>query len=243
MPGKAIGIIGGMGPFAGLDIHKKVYQNTIAHSDQEHLDIVHFSFSQGIPDRTQFLLGETEENPAIAVADKLQSGQVDVIGIACNTFHAPEIFDVFQSALTLAGTRVLHLPNEVRQVVEEQFPEATVGVLSTLGTYQTKIYQNVFESSPVDVKFLSKEGCENIHRAIYHPAWGIKSRGNLSPEAKAIIDHAIDELQAVDAVLLACTELPLVEPELSHSVPIIDCNRVLARALVRYVAPDQLTPY
>ena len=37
--GNAIGVIGGVGPYAGIDLVKKVFDNTIASSDQEHIDL------------------------------------------------------------------------------------------------------------------------------------------------------------------------------------------------------------
>ncbi|RPI41687.1 MAG: aspartate racemase, partial [Bacteroidetes bacterium] len=57
-----IGIVGGMGPYAGLDLLRKIYDNTLAGSDQEHLDTILISLSSRIPDRTEYLLGKENLN-------------------------------------------------------------------------------------------------------------------------------------------------------------------------------------
>lgn len=44
--GESNGIVGGVGPYSGLDLLKKVFDNTLANSDQEHLDAVLISASQ-----------------------------------------------------------------------------------------------------------------------------------------------------------------------------------------------------
>ena len=63
----AIGVLGGVGPYAGLDLMRKIFDLTEAHSDQEHLSVIQFSLSEHIADRTRFLLGETEANPGEAM--------------------------------------------------------------------------------------------------------------------------------------------------------------------------------
>jgi len=238
MKQKTIGIIGGMGPLGGIDVNKKIYQNTIAETDKEHLDIVHLSLSQGIPDRTSFLLGKSADNPAITVAEKLSHYPLDVVGVACNTFHSPKIFDVFEAKLNAQSSppQIVHLPNEVRKEAERKFANASIGVLCTLGTYQTKIYQNVFNNSSITLKFPDENGRQAIHEAIYE----IKEMGHLSSTEKQRIEQAAASMSGLDAVLLACTELPWVIEQLDFPIPVIDANRILARALIQAVAPEQL---
>jgi aspartate racemase len=61
---KAIGIVGGVGPYAGLDLNRKIFDNTVAKTDQEHLQVILFSFSADIPDRTKFLFRGFHEFPS-----------------------------------------------------------------------------------------------------------------------------------------------------------------------------------
>ena len=48
-----IGIVGGVGPYAGLDLLRKLLDNTLANSDQEHLDTVLLSLPSGIMDHAR----------------------------------------------------------------------------------------------------------------------------------------------------------------------------------------------
>jgi aspartate racemase len=59
---KIIGVVAGCGPFAGLDLLRKILEQTIASADQEHLTVVSVSQPCAIPDRTQYLLGQASLN-------------------------------------------------------------------------------------------------------------------------------------------------------------------------------------
>jgi len=240
MKQKIIGIIGGMGPLGGIDVNKKIYLNTMADTDKNHLNIVHLSLSNGIPDRTSFLLGKCADNPAIMVAEKMRNYPFDVIGVACNTFHSPKIFEIFEAKLKAQNSppQIVHLPNEVRKETERKFANATVGVLCTMGTYETQIYQNTFHNSSVKLKFPDENNRKAVHDAIYN----VKKTGNLIAADKQAIEQAAARMSGVDVVMLACTELPWVGEELEFQIPVIDANRTLARALIAAVAAEQLKP-
>ena len=62
-------ILGGIGPMAGVNLHKHIILNTNAKNDQEHLKVIHLSFSSLINDRTNFLLDKIVKNPGTQMAD------------------------------------------------------------------------------------------------------------------------------------------------------------------------------
>ena len=64
-----IGVLGGMGPYAGLDLVRKIFDRTRAGVDQEHLPVALLSYAHRIQDRSAFLFDETTENPALAIAE------------------------------------------------------------------------------------------------------------------------------------------------------------------------------
>mgnify|MGYP000203337425 FL=1 len=91
-----IGVIGGMGPQAGIDLVQKIINLTKAASDQDHLPIAMLSIPHSISDRTEFLLGKSDVNPAIAISEvicTLSKNGASIIGMPCNTAHAEPIFD------------------------------------------------------------------------------------------------------------------------------------------------------
>ncbi|MBT8073778.1 MAG: aspartate racemase, partial [Xanthomonadales bacterium] len=83
-----IGIVGGVGPYAGLDLVRNIFDQTLARTDQEHLDVVMLSMPSSITDRTEYLIGQNGENPGLGIADvikRLEAAGATVAGIPCNT--------------------------------------------------------------------------------------------------------------------------------------------------------------
>ena len=112
-----IGILGGMGPQAGLDMAEKLVMETLTEKDQDHLPFLLYSLPASVPDRTEFLLGITAENPAFAIADQFEAmarAGVKLAAMACNTAHARPIFDVVLDLLDQrhVDLRIYHLVNE-----------------------------------------------------------------------------------------------------------------------------------
>ena len=134
-PSPLIGILGGMGPQAGLDMAEKLLAKTQTACDQDHIPFILFSLPNNIPDRSDFLLGKTDINPAYAIADqfeKMSEMGVTIATMACNTAHASPIFDVILGLLKAKGIelRILHLVKETVVHILERFPRIRrVGIL------------------------------------------------------------------------------------------------------------------
>ena len=180
-----IGIVGGVGPYAGIDLLKKVYDNTVANNDQEHLDTVLLSISSSISDRTEYLNNKELENPAFAIVNilkKMESIGVTVAGIPCNTAHSEGIFDVIMQKLEKekSNVKLLNMILETVLFISEKHPQIKrVGVLSTTGTYKSGVYSKILKSKGDDVILPTLEIQEKfIHPAIYDSAYGIKSFSN-----------------------------------------------------------------
>ena len=118
--GKTIGIVGGVGTYAGIDLYRKIYQHTDARTDQDHLPVVLVSVPEKVLDRTEFLLGEVEENPGIAIAgiiNTLGSAGAEVIGIPCNTAHSPVIFNEIQNRIP-ENIKLLNMIDSARLFIQ-----------------------------------------------------------------------------------------------------------------------------
>ena len=66
---KVIGIVGGMGPESGIMLCNNITSRTIATTDQQHHSIILMSFPKSIVDRTAFLNGDIEINPAYQIVE------------------------------------------------------------------------------------------------------------------------------------------------------------------------------
>jgi aspartate racemase len=246
-----IGIVGGAGPFAGVDLARKICEETLVGRDQEHVPFALLSTPERIADRTAFLLGEQVENPGEAIAEvviALERLGCTVIGLPCHTAHAPPIFDRMKAVLAGRGSTVpvLHMPEEAARSLRERFASLKkIGVLSTVGTQRAAIYPAVLGAAGFEVVTLPEPRLADlVHRVIYEPTDGIKVTGApVSDWVRRGLLRAIAELRSAgaQAVVLGCTELPLALPEAElDGLPIVDPTRILARALIRAVAAERL---
>ncbi|MBU1012795.1 MAG: amino acid racemase [Bacteroidetes bacterium] len=244
-----IGIVGGMGPIAGIDLSRKIVNQTIAGRDQDHISQILYSASERIGDRTEYIQGKIQENPAYAIADiilSLESMGATVVGLPCNSAHATNIFGVIVEKLKERQSEIilLHMIEEVGKFLKTQFPTIKkVGILGTAGTYQTHQYKQI-EKFGFEVLNVSETMVEEVHQSIYHPVYGIKSvTDKISEESLVILYFACNFLieKGAEVIVLGCTEFPLAFPEKNFkNIPLIDTTLVLARALIKVVDPKKL---
>ncbi len=236
-----IGIVGGIGSYAGIDLIRKIYDYTDATSDQEHLPVSMLSAPHKVVDRTQFLLEETSINPGIAIGEIIQTlsfNGASIIGIPCNTAHANLIFNQIKKN-TPVNCKLLHLVEEVAKYIKDYYPKLKrIGILGTTGTLISKIYPDSFNKYNLEVIEPSAE-IQNmfVHPSIYDKSYGIKSVSNpVNSKAKQDLITAGTYLsrKGAEAVILGCTEIPLAitETKIENSI-IIDATSVLAKALIR----------
>ena len=245
-----IGIVGGVGPYAGVDLKKKIFDNTKAFSDQEHLEIYLLSSSNRITDRTAFLNDPSNlENPAIAIFNvikKLYKIGADVIGIPCNTSHSPLIFDKIKFLIDNEDINVelLNMIEETNLYIKNELKDVKkAGLLATLGTYGSMVYQETFKSSNIEILIPDENDKERVHKAIYDKSYGVKAFSNpVAKKAKEEFKNVITALKTkgAQAIILGCTEIPLALNNEDSDIPLIDPTTVLARALISRVDKNKL---
>jgi aspartate racemase len=248
-----IGIVGGVGPYAGLDLAKNVFDNTLAKTDQEHLPLVMMSVSETILDRTEYLLDIVEDNPGSAIANvilKMETIGATVAGIPCNTAHQKEIFGLTRQVLAEnnSKTKLLSMIDETIKAIITEYPNLKkIGVLSTTGTYQFNIYSDPLKKAglePIVPPFDIQETI--VHPSIYDKDYGIKAKSNpVTDRARLDLLDMIELLKQSGAELIikGCTEIALAIPEqIVYDIPTIDPSIVLARSLIEYVNPQKLKP-
>ena len=247
---KVIGIVGGMGPQAGLSLFNYIINHTKAVTDQQHLSVIVMSFPGHLTDRTSFLEGATDVNPAFNIAEvigKLEHAGAKVAGIACNTSYSPEIYDVIVDELRKMNSRVnlLHMPAETCDFIRINYPKVCrIGLMATNGTYRSGIYANLLRDRGYEVILPDPEFQTSvIHRMIYDDKFGIKANpGGVTREVGLLVDKALCffEEKGTDAIILGCTDLSTVFPEkIARGMLLVDSTEVLARALIRQATHHQ----
>jgi aspartate racemase len=245
-----IGIVGGIGPAAGFDCAEKIIDQTIAEKDQDHIPLVVLSCPHLIGDRTAFLANRERKNPAYTMVEMIkQLHQIgsEVIGIPCNTAHAPIIFSVIIQELKkqCISVKLINMIDETIAFLTSHFPRTeTVGLLATQGTYEAEIYTQPLIEKGYTVVIPDKRGRQNIHQAIYDKKRGIKAQSKpVTIWAADIISVSIHYLfsQGADCIIMGCTEIPLALPLVTpDSVSLIDPTLILARVLIRETYPEKL---
>jgi len=173
-----------------------------------------------------------------------------VVGVPCNTAHAPLIFDVVERevAAQLPGIRLLHLVRETVAAVCEFLPQGgTIGLLATLGTYASGVYQTHVEEVDLCGRYRllepDEEGKRRIRDAIYDTSYGIKAKP--TPVTFRDIDSLSAEVwrlneRGANMVIMGCTEIPLALDCRAFPFPLIDPAIALARALICAAEPTRL---
>ena len=226
-----VGVVGGVGPAATVDFMRKVVQLTRAACDQDHIKMIVEQNPQ-IPDRTAHLLsgGEDPTISLLATCKRLEEGGADIIAIPCNTAHA--FVEKIDAQLNVPILNMLH---EVRVHIQRFLPNVhRVGLLATTGTVATGVYHEAFSGSGIELLVPDEVNQARVMAAIYGDT-GVKSghtTGRCSDDLTASIKHM--QALGAQAVILGCTELPLIEltPEAVSILPLVDPTSVLASSCV-----------
>ena len=246
-----IGIVGGMGPEAGISLSGMITRHTVAVCDQDHLPVVLFSIPEIIPDRTAYITGEVTDNPAggiIEVLSLMKRAGVTVAALACNSAHAPVIFDAVESGLHKMAPeiRLINMIEEVGRFIYNHYQGVSrAGILGTTGTWQTRLYDRL-HGMGLQTVYPGREEQQSLHQAIYHPVYGIKSNsGTIAERAMEIITTTASSLKKARAEILVvgCTEISLAIKEKEYcGLPVADSSVILARALISAHSPEKLRP-
>jgi len=229
---KIVGILGGMGPEATVDFFAKLVRLTPANKDQDHLRII-IDNNPKIPDRTETTLtkNETLLPMLVETGENLEKAGADFIVIPCNTAHY--FYDDLTKHLSVP---VLHMIREVTDAVKVSLPSCKrVGLLATTGTVTSKLYQKECEKVGMNVVIPDAKGQDRIMEAILE----IKAGSSKTSARRTILKEAnqLLEQHKAEALILGCTDIPLVIKSNDFSVPVFDSNMVLAQAAVKFARP------
>lgn len=222
---KLVGIIGGMGPLATIDLYKKVVFLTNAKSDQENIPLI-IDNNTLIPDRTAYILGAKEDpfTELLKSAKRLKQSGCDAFCMACNTAHFFADRLVEQS-----GLPILHIAKITVNAIKKEYKNVKkVAVLSTIGTQKAGIYDNELKKNGFLTADISQISMKKLMSCIYD---GVKA-GKIEdfvPKFKEILN----EIDA-DIYIAACTEIPLFLPYIGDDKIIIDATNELAKEIIRF---------
>jgi len=229
MTEKTIGILGGMGPEATVDLFSKIIANTPASKDQEHLRVVIDSNPQ-VPDRTAAIRhGGPSPVPAMkAGIEALKRAGADFVVIPCVSAH------FFLQELQLGSELpIISMYDVTAEHIRQHHAHIrTVGMLATTGTLQGGRFREKLQQSGIETLTPAGPDQERVMAAIYEikGAPGARERTAIGAEIRDIADRLIQ--RGAQGMVAGCTEIPLVLKPGDLSVPVFDTLLLLARAAI-----------
>ena len=124
----------------------------------------------------------------------------------------------------------LHIAEEVAAEAKRQNYKC-VGVLGTHFLMESPVYPTKLTATGIKHRIPKVKDQEHINEIIFNEL----VYGCFSSEARAYFNEVIGRLknQGCDAVVLGCTEIPLLVTQESSPLPMLDSTRLLARAALK----------
>ncbi len=226
MKDKTIGILGGMGPEATVYLFDLIVKMTEAKKDQEHIPIIIYN-NPKIPHRTDAILKKSPSPLPFLIegAKFLEKAGADFIVMPCVTAHY-----FYSEIIREIKIPFLHLIEETYNHVKKEFPGIKkLGLLATLGTIKTSLFQKCFEKGGIEIIAPDKEEQNKVMEAIYCPE-GIKAGYKEGHPKNLLIEVAKNLINKknCEGIIAGCTEVPLALKKDDFKVPFIDPVEIIA---------------
>jgi aspartate racemase len=222
-----IGIVGGMGPLAGVYLQQLIIEATPARRDQDHFQVVCFT-NPHVPERMRSLADDGGRRYADAVrasARLLAGAGVSHIVIPCNTAHARLV--EIRRGVDVPIVNMVELA--LQALVGEYGRDARVGLLATTGTLEERVYQDGLPGVALDWILPEDADQRRVSEAILAVKANEASRaaGDLRDVSRALVGRG------AGVIVVGCTELSMCLDALRPAgVPLVDPMRILAGHLV-----------
>jgi len=231
---KVVGILGGMGPAATLDLISKILKHTPATVEQDHLRIL-VDINPKVPDRVAAILeGKKEILPVLTgMAQALERMGADLLAISCNNAHY-----YWEAVRDSVKIPVLHMIRETASALSQKIPSPPrVGLLTTSAMIRIGLYEHILKEAGTATVVPTQLMQERLTEVIL----GVKR--NVNPqELKSLLDEPIAEMAArgINDIVIGCTEIPIVLPfSNSHGITFWDATEILAMAILRDAFPPK----
>ncbi|WP_063832906.1 amino acid racemase [Labrenzia sp. DG1229] len=229
-----VGILGGMGPLAGVDFAEKLVSECAkvnnVKCDQEYVPFILLSLPQ-VPDRGAAIQRRDAEDPYEAMAAGIKclvEAGAELIAIPCNTAH-----HWYGRLSQVASRPILHIVDSAIDAMETMSTVQRVGVIATPATLKLGLYQDRLKKRGyISVVPTDAEVEKHVGQAI------VLAKQSRALDAAPMMLEACEALKqrGAEILILGCTELPLIFKhfEKVFPLPVVDSNRALAQACLSF---------
>lgn len=220
-----LGIIGGMGSEATVEIYKRIIDRTKHTCDQEHMKICILNNSI-IPDRTNCIINNGE-NPLPYLNESIRD--LENIGtkyfiVPCNTAH------YFAKDYDYKTIKFISMIEETLKYINNHHINTKVCVLGTTGTIKSRVYHDHNLSSSINFVYTNDIEQDNIMSVITDTK-SDKDRKNIINNLLKTID-SIKQREGNCLFVLACTELSLYLENVKEESLVIDAMDCLVNSAI-----------
>lgn len=170
---------------------------------------------------------ETLHHEMAEIAQGLETAGADIILVCANTMHLSA--DTIKAKI---GVPLLHIAEATGQAIQANGIEKVL-LLGTKYTMELDFYKDLLkEQFGIEVIIPSAEDRAVVHQVIYEEL----SKGIISEESKARYVDIIkkSEGEGAQAVVLGCTEIPLLIQSQDCDIPVFDTTKIHAKAAVEF---------
>lgn len=222
---KIIGVVGGMGPDATVDLFQTIINKTPAAEDQDHYRILIYN-NPKIPDRTEAILadGKNPLKELIKTAKVLEKAGASFLVMPCNTAHY--FVEEMQNKLEI---EIINMIKEVAVEINKDDKIKKAAIMGTKGIIETGIYNKELEKLGIEV--LKPDQAEkNKLMEIIYAIKSAKQTAEMQQELSKIALSLIN--RGAEAVILGCTELPLLFDKDNFNYPLFIPQEILAERAI-----------
>lgn len=227
-----IGIIGGMGPEATVELMRRIIQRTAAADDADHIRML-VDNNPMVPSRIAYLLegGEVDPGPVLAaMALGLQSLGATHLAMPCNTAHH------FAAAIRAAvDIPLIDMLKVSFATCARRYGEgARIGVLGSPALRQVGVLDRHAARHDLELAYLDDDLAGVALKCIRQVKAGQVTTGRGAAELQAEYASLKDDLRArrTAALLICCTEFSVLQAQCApNSADCVDTLDELAGAI------------
>lgn len=226
---KTIGIIGGIGPESTVDYYKQIigafntryadraYPEIILYSANLN-ELIKFIEARNWPELSEWLL---ERIYAIRRAG------AEFAAIASNTPHI--VFDELTSRSPIPLISIVEATcNKAKEMGLKN-----IGLMGTKLTMESDFYKKTFFDAGISLVVPAEAEQQLIHRKLFSEIELGIFKDSTREELLAIAKRLVAD-EAIDSLILGCTELPLILTESKYGIPFLNTTAIHCESIISY---------
>jgi aspartate racemase len=225
---KQIGIIGGLGPESTVDYYKRIIEAFRAEGSLAAPEIIVYSVN--LEEVLALVSGQEWDRLVYLLVAKikaLQRAGADFAVISANTPHI--VFDEVRAKSPIPLLSIVTATlNRTKELELKK-----VGLLGTKFTMEANFFSPPFSAQGISVVVPPPADQDYIHDKLMHEI----ELGIITDETRkgllAVIER-MTALEKIDAVILGCTELPLILDKSAFGIPFLNTTAIHVESIVRY---------